>query len=281
MSDRKKPLPPHGSISRYKYHQCKCLTCMDGWRDYNRTMRRQKAYGRWQPLVDAEVVRAHLQVLRQSGLGIRRIAELAGVTYSTISRLLYSFGGQPPRTTVRQSTARRILAIRPDLALLADGALVDATGTRRRIQALAARGWTHRALAPRLGIDELYVGDLTQQNTVTSRHARKVVEIYNLLWDADPLQHGVSPSSATRARARAEREGWAPPMAWDDETIDDPTAQPDFGDGTHRRGTTHAEITWLLAAGETHVGAIAARLGVSEGAVRQSLARATDKAAAS
>ncbi|MEV4438216.1 helix-turn-helix domain-containing protein [Streptomyces sp. NPDC049577] len=273
-------LPPHGHISRYKYHGCKCLTCMDGWRDYNRTRRREQAYGRWQPTVDAGIVRAHLKVLRESGLGIRRIAELAGVAQSTVARLLYTFEGCSPRKVVQRKTAQRILAVRPHLAILADGAVIEATGTRRRIQALVARGWTHRALAPHLGVNELYVGDLAQQPAVTARLARKVVEVYDLLWDADPLEHGVSQWSVNRSRALAERRGWAPPMAWDDDRLDDPAARPDLGSHWRRWGETQAEIAWLLAAGETAPNVIAARLNLSESAVQRSLARARGKGVA-
>ncbi|KAB7850185.1 hypothetical protein [Streptomyces mobaraensis] len=273
-------LPPHGHISRYKYHGCKCLTCMDGWRDYNRTVRRQQAYGRWEPTVDADVVRAHLAVLREAGLGIGRIAQLAGVTRSTVGRLWHGVKGSPPRRRVQQRTARGILAVRPDLAVFADGAHVDATGTRRRLQALVAVGWTHRALAPHLGVDELYVGDLARQALVTARHARTVIKVYDLLWDADPLQHGVSAQSVTRSQALARREGWSAPMAWDDDEIDDPAAQPDVGSGRRRSGDTRAEIKWLMAAGETDTDVIAARLGVSSGAVQRSLARGASKEAA-
>ncbi|RLU79260.1 hypothetical protein CTZ27_37080 [Streptomyces griseocarneus] len=254
---------------------------MDGWRDYNRRMRRQQAYGRWQALVDAGPVRDHVNLLRASGLGNRRIAELAGITPSVLSRLLYSMSGKPPLTKVQRSTADKLLAIRPSPALLADNALVDATGTRRRIQALTARGWTHRALAPHLDVDPLFVGDLTRQDHVTARHARSVAAVYNQLWDADPTAHGVLRHSAQRARNLAARHGWPPPMAWDDDTIDDPSAHPDTGEARRPRGETQDEIQWLLAAGETDFAVIAARVGVSEHAVLRSLARYRAKAVAS
>ncbi|MGW1071517.1 hypothetical protein [Streptomyces sp. NPDC002537] len=244
-------------------------------------MRRQQAYGRWQALVDAGPVRDHVNRVRAAGLGNRRIAELAGVTPSVLSRLLYPMSGKPPLRTVRRSTAEKLLAIRPAPALLADGALVDATGTRRRLQALTARGWTHRALAPHLGVGPLFVGDLARQARVTARHARSVAAVYNRLWDADPVRHGVPEPSATRARNLAARNGWPPPMAWDEESIDAPEARPDMGMEHRPRGETHGEIEWLLAAGESDTGMIAARVGVSEHAVLRSLARRRNRSVAS
>jgi hypothetical protein len=271
-------LPPHGHISRYKHHGCKCLTCMDGWRDYSANVRRQQAYGRWQPMVDADLIRAHVNTLREAGLGIRRIAELADVAQSTISRLLYGKCGRPPQKQMQRAKANRILAIQPDSAAVADGAFVDPTGTRRRIQALVARGFTNHVIAEHLGTHPLYVGDLTTNANVTARHARAVTAVYDRLWDADPLQLGVTPRGAARSRNLAERNGWPPPAAWDDDAIDDPAARPHLGDDRRRIGQTQAEIEWLLAAGETDVDVIAARVGVAPDSVRRSMSRAARKA---
>lgn len=273
-------LPPHGHISRYKYHRCRCLPCMDAWRDYAANVRRQQAYGTWRPLVDADPIRAHVRGLQAEGVGIARIAHLAGVTHSTISRLLYSRGGKPPLKTMRRANAERILAIRPTLAAHADGSTVDATGTRRRIQALIAIGFTHKALAPHLGVHPMYVGNLVQQSTVTARHARSATRVYDLLWNADPAEHGVRPSSVARSRNLAARNGWPPPLAWDDDTIDDPAAVPDTGADQQRKGDTEAEIAWLLRSGETSIEVIAARVGIEEDSVRTAIGRARRRGAA-
>ncbi|NUQ95350.1 MAG: LacI family DNA-binding transcriptional regulator [Streptomyces sp.] len=221
-----RPLPAHGTLSRYKYHRCRCLTCCDGWRDYSRNTRRQQAYGRWEPLVDPAPVRAHVEALQAAGLGLHRIAELAGVAQSTVSRLLYGKNGRPPQQKMQRAKAERILAVQVCPDAHANGAMIDATGSRRRIQALVALGWTHRALAPHIGVHPMYVGDFTTNTLVTAVHARTVAAVYNQLWNKDPLQHGVTKGGAKRSRNLAARRGWPPPLAWDDETIDDPTAEP-------------------------------------------------------
>ncbi|MCQ9186232.1 hypothetical protein KMT30_45815, partial [Streptomyces sp. IBSBF 2953] len=50
-----------------------------------------------------------------------------------------------------------------------------------------------------------------------------------------PAEHGASQGGITRARRHALAHGWAPVGAWDDDTIDDPGAHPDW---TGKCGTT-------------------------------------------
>lgn len=111
---------------------------------------------------------------------------------------------------------------RYDLARLRGHALtVDSTGTRRRIQALHAIGWTWAALAPELGITRSGVGLLAGDRNPTSyaSTAQRVAEVYERLCMAPPVG-----SAAKRARTNAARQGWLPPLAWED--IDDPGEQP-------------------------------------------------------
>ena len=273
----RRPLPAHGSISRYKYHRCRCLTCCDGWRDYSANIRRQQAYGRWEPLIDAAPVRVHVEHLQASGLGIFRIAELAGVAQSTVSRLLYGKGDRLPQTQMQRAKAERILAVQADTSSLASGAFVDATGTRRRIQALVAVGFTHKAIAPHIGVHAHYVGDLAANRVVTSRHARAVTAAYDRLWNADPLAHGVTPAAVKRSRNLAAREGWPPPLAWDDDHIDDPACRPELGAASRRPDDTAADVAWLVHTGESDLSVIAARAGVCEDTVRRVLQRSRDR----
>ena len=111
---------------------------------------------------------------------------------------------------------------RYDLARLRGEALtVDSTGTRRRIQALHAIGWTWAALAPELGITRSGVGLLARDRNQTSyaSTAQRVAEVYERLCMVTPVG-----SAAKRARTNAARQGWLPPLAWND--IDDPAEQP-------------------------------------------------------
>jgi hypothetical protein len=95
---------------------------------------------------------------------------------------------------------------------------VDATGTRRRIQALAAIGWSMGEQSRRLGWHESMAHSLTKRRWVIPGTAAKVAALYDEL--------SMTPGTNLRARNEAARKGWAVPLAWDDDEIDDPAARP-------------------------------------------------------
>ena len=98
---------------------------------------------------------------------------------------------------------------------------VDATGTRRRINALRRLGWPLKELGERLGCSFQHVNALTSRAKVHRSTAAKVAALYDELC----MLPGPSPSTAKRAAAK----GWAPPLAWSEDSIDDPAARPSTG----------------------------------------------------
>ena len=202
---------------------------------YEKRRTRDTAYGRWQStFVDAEPARRHVLALRAAGMGRRRLAELSGVSDSAIHVLI---NGRPGRGTgpskrIASRNAKAILAVpMPDTRHLAAGALVDITGTTRRLRALVAIGYTQSRLCGLIGITPangtaLFTGS---RGRVLAATAHKVASLY----DAMSMRPG--PSEAARNRARRLR--WAPPLAWDDDTIDDPEAKPDAG--------ASLSVTWV------------------------------------
>jgi hypothetical protein len=217
----------HGSLSAAKHHRCPCEKCREAERDYEKSRYRQMAYGTWQPFVDAQPARDHIRRLQAAGVGWQRVARAAGLQSSTVERLLYGrpAEGERPSSRIRPETAAKILAVRPGASLLADGARIDATGTHRRLEALAAVGYTSVYLAAQLGLAHTYISKLRQHRTVYLRTARAVTELYGRLAGVDPTSVGISPISAHRARLAAARAGWLPPQKWDGD-IDDPKADP-------------------------------------------------------
>jgi hypothetical protein len=217
---------PHG-YARYKLDGCRCYTCCFAVSEYNAARDRAIAYGTWQPWTDAAPVREHLLRLRECGLGTRRVAELADIDRKRLQAILT---GRPERGTGPQAKCRpaltiAVLAIEPTLDNLAPSALISSVGTLRRLQALIAIGWPQAQLAARLGQTAANFSALMRRNTVTVRLTRAVRRLYDALWDADPLAHGVTAQAVSRARNAAAAAGWPPPAAWDDELIDDPTAR--------------------------------------------------------
>lgn len=89
--------------------------------------------------------------------------------------------------------------------------IVDPTGTRRRIQALQRLGWHHEEISRQAGMTPSWSQNLLRGSKVTSRTALQIARAY------DQLSMTLPPDTAysRRTGARAERLGWAPPLAWD------------------------------------------------------------------
>ncbi|OQO89903.1 hypothetical protein B1813_18860 [Saccharomonospora piscinae] len=219
---------PHGSRAKYVHEKCRCDDCRRAIREYERWRTRQAAYGRIE-LVDAEPVRQHIRALQAAGMGPRRIAALAGLHPNVLRKILYGDPrrGQAPTKRVRPHNARRILAVRASLDVLGASVLVDGTGTRRRLQALIALGWSQARLAEQVGMLPTNFGRTLRCERVRADTARTVRALYERMWDqAPPESTWHEKSAAQRARAYARRRGWGPPMAWDDDALDDPAATP-------------------------------------------------------
>lgn len=224
-------IAPKTGLTGYKQHRCRCAGCTAASTAYQSRRGRLVAYGRWEPLVDAEPVREHLRTLSASGIGARRVAELTGISTGGLNRILYGAKDRPPCRRVKPEIARAVRAIKPAAEALSDGALIDGTGTRRRTQALAALGWSVAEQARRCGRDQRNHCYAVSAEQVTVKTARLVRELYDALSTLTPPPGQVT----NRVRAWAASKGYAPPLAWDDDRIDDPAARPDLGtadDGT-------------------------------------------------
>ena len=178
--------------------------------------------------IDAQPVREHVLAILAAGVSARQVAAFSHVSRKTIHNLLYGRTDRdaPPNRHIRPDTAQAIMAVPipespEDMA--AGGALVPSIGPMRRLQALVALGYPQFILAKRIGMSPENSTDLFYggNGRVTARTARRVEKLY------DELSMKPSPSDAARRRAAAR--SWAPPLAWDDDTIDDVEAQPDYG----------------------------------------------------
>lgn len=106
--------------------------------------------------------------------------------------------------------------------------LIDVTGTRRRLQALVALGWTYRAIGERAGISLSGVHKAINRYTVIRREvAAKYAAVYDeLSMTLPPMDTRQQKRDANYARTVARKNGYLPPLVWDDATIDDPDAKP-------------------------------------------------------
>lgn len=150
-------------------------------------------------------------------------------------------------------------------------ALVDKTGTVRRLQALAAIGWSPHDLAERLDCRYTQVQQLrgSERPRVQRQIAEKVAAIY------EELQG--TPGGNEKARAWAEKLGWAAPLAWDDDAIDNPAAQPERDEPVQQRGVDLAEVRFLESCRESRE-QIAKQLGVRLESIERAEFRAAERA---
>ena len=239
----------HGTYAAYTLDRCRCVPCSAAASEYGHSLRRRHAYGQT-TAVDAEPVRAHIERLRAGGMGIKGISVASGVSTGTLSKIIYGMVREdgtrrPPCATVHERTARRVLAVGIDQ--VRDGTRVDALGTRRRVQALVACGWSLPLVAEVAGIDTQVMHRLDDATHVEARTARAVAAAYDELWNvAPPAATRWERGSIARARNVARKRGYAPPLAWDD--IDDPACVPDVGETS--RGVDLDEWMHLVRGGD-------------------------------
>lgn len=111
-------------------------------------------------------------------------------------------------------------------------ALIDATGTRRRLEALAALGHPASVIGARMGLPAGSARALVctwkhrERRLIHSRTARRVAVVFGELRD--------TPGTNAVVRIHALRGGCLPPAVWDGVDIDDPAARPATEDEERR-----------------------------------------------
>lgn len=128
-----------------------------------------------------------------------------------------------------------------------DSGHVSPLGARRRLQALHALGYSWSRISQEIGgyslggIKRLVAGD---SPAIEAQHDQLVRALYDRLSMKLPVAANPHEASGiARARNTAKRNGWPPPLAWDDP--DDPTEQPTTVAG--RRGVDDAVVERILS----------------------------------
>lgn len=144
-----------------------------------------------------------------------------------------------------------------------------AVGARRRLQALATIGYSATTLATSTGI----TASRLQNIRTDTKHPRirpetwvKVTEAYDSVWDKP-----ITTVAGRRCATWARRSGYVPPLAWDDDSIDDPSASPNVDAHASPGGATFARpVVDVVAVEEAMRGrAIPLTLAERREAVRQ------------
>jgi hypothetical protein len=161
---------------------------------------------------DATAAREHVLALRGLGWTFVQISEATQVSAWVACNLA---SGRTRRVLADSEAA--ILAV--PLEPVASQRGVNGIGTYRRVEALQWMGWPLADIGRRVGLKPYTLCTLRSRGEpVSFRVARAVAVVF------DELAHLPGPSKQTATKAR--RRGYAPPLAWDDDTIDDPDALP-------------------------------------------------------
>jgi len=142
--------------------------------------------GRWQPFVDAEAAREHLELLRRHGVGLDQIVKISRTPKATIRRMLREPAAAPLR--IRTETSDRVLAVQLSPEHLAPRSQIDAAKTHSQIQALLDAGYSIPELARALGKTPVSLRRTLGRRTVTAQTATSVADLYARLLQGNIVQ---------------------------------------------------------------------------------------------
>lgn len=188
-------------------------------REYARWREKCIREGIWgDQFVDPKDTRNHISKLMRRGLSRHDIANTSGVSPSTLRRIM-------------NREIKRIWAVTEESILAVestdDPGEVPAWRVRRRLEALMALGYSVSWVAAQIGVDYSGLHYISNEKfpVVRRRTWKPLFDLYEEIGDR-PRVAGDSRerASITRTLERARKEGFAPPIAWDD--IDNPRAVP-------------------------------------------------------
>lgn len=209
---------------------------------YNSSAKRRRTdklreLGRPVTVRDADQERAENRVRswKARGMSLTQMARQTGLPLATVSNI------HSRSATYRFRTSYAAIAMmrfeEPD-----DNALVDPTGTIRRLQALRADGFTLQWVEENGGGSPSQSRKLATGRYTRTRGlmARRVREVYDLADGRTAEDFGILPGRAASCRTYGRKFGWSPRHTWDPDTIDDPEAFPEW---TGACGTVQG---WLI-----------------------------------
>lgn len=213
----------HGMASCVRYG-CKLPECKTAWARSRKKWRVDRERG-IHARVPAEDARLHGKALMEAGMSLGDMVDKTGFSKTTIADILAGRVEQ-----IDRDTAEAILALPiPDegYQFKHDG-LVDALCAMRMLRALSANGFSLPVLAREVGSSGETIGGVRsgRRQRVRISLDRKILQAYERLWKADPVDFGISVGDREKAKSWAASKGWAPPAAWDDDEIRDPNAHP-------------------------------------------------------
>lgn len=201
----------HGTEAGHEQHvrdnetPCPACTEADLIAARRRSKRRNMGHQFTRPLGQ----RLHGRLLQQRARGARveDIAEWAGISTSQVCRAIH--GGPDQKVYARTWLAIARMTPRPT---------ITDVGIQRRLQALTWMGWSAAQIAERVGMHADTVVDARNtRHHLNNENRTAIAALYDDLCMTEPApttRHGRA--GVSRCKGHARRNGWAPPLAWDD-----------------------------------------------------------------
>ncbi|GGR51470.1 helix-turn-helix transcriptional regulator [Streptomyces roseolus] len=192
-----------------------------------------------------ERVQTRLREFYNAGMSTTPMVEQSGVARDVIVAMIlgvrrYNHGVHDFDRLYRSTLEKleKIEFVPPPTDGRKGGSRLPPHGTRRRLQALVAQGYSCRFIArqmPQSGESGDYNRNLNNfihgrkgKTYVAASTAWAVADIYDKYSAVDPVDVGETEAGVKRIKTAAKRNGFAPPTAWDDDTIDAPDAIPEW-----------------------------------------------------
>lgn len=198
-----------------------------------------------------------MKALLDAGMPTSDMATLSGFHWKSLSAIL---NGR--RERIHWITEEAILGIPVPEGEWESSSdcYVDAWPAERRLQALGVQGFTIPLLAREAGVDRsvLHAVRSGRRPRIRLSTLKVVKRVFDRLYAADPLDFGVTPGDAARARNWSARQGWFPTEAWAD--IDDRDCKPAI---PPTYVTLAEEANWFMSEYNLMAAEAAERLGVT------------------
>lgn len=181
-------------------------------------------------------VQEHLRNLHDAGMSLKQISEVCGIHRTRLSVISKGRALGKDIENVCIATRDAIMAVTYEPPV-SRGARVDPTGTRRRIEALRADGFTPKLIGELSGgLASTNVSYMSKPERVYIHRSTvdRIARMYRDVEMKTPEDYGVAAHIIKRTKAFAAAQGYAPRHCWDDDTIDNPDAIPEW---TGRCGT--------------------------------------------
>lgn len=166
------------------------------------------------PKVRPDKAAEKIEQFLRDGASVQTIADSAGLHATVIHRIR---SGRVD--LIERETQTKILNAKPKI-----GPHIEITGTRRKLQAMAALGYSLEDASGGTGLKPSTVTNIRTGKKVTTspEFAAVVDQFYEIIKDTP-----AAPSAGQRrAISFAVKYNWAPPQAWEGRDINDPNVGP-------------------------------------------------------